>query len=156
MTPGAARGYLGAVDFWSVIRFLHLVGAVVWVGGQIALVVIVRQALNRSIEDPDRRREVLMAAGERYGRVGLLVIMPLLLSTGIALAYYWGVINAKASISVWMTTLTVKIVFAVASFVLAGIHGFVAARSTPGASRALGIFGTVVSLAVLLLAAALV
>ncbi|HEX6946496.1 MAG TPA: hypothetical protein VF246_04020 [Acidimicrobiia bacterium] len=144
------------MSIWPIVRFLHLFGAVLWVGGQLTLAVVVRQALERSVDDPERRREVFIAAGERFGRIGLLVLMPLLLGTGLALAYHRGVTLLGLRTPGYGTTLTVKIVLALVSFVLAGVHGFVAARASRRLSRALGIFGAGVSLAVVFLAASLI
>ncbi|HLV89650.1 MAG: hypothetical protein J5I28_10535 [Acidimicrobiales bacterium] len=144
------------MNWWTVVRFLHLLGAVIWVGGQLTLALVVRQALERSVEDAERRREVFVAAGERFGRIGLIVIMPLLLGSGLALAYHRGVELSVLSMPGYGTTLAVKVVLAFVSFALAGVHGFVAARASRSMSRVLGIIGAGVSLAVVFLAASLV
>ena len=156
LTETASRRYEEGVNVWPTVRFLHLVAAVLWVGGQLTLALVVRQALERSIADPERRREVFVAAGERFGRLGLLVLMPVLLATGIALAYHRGVDMGILSLPGYGMTLTAKIILAFVSFALAGVHGFVAARASRRMSRILGIVGAVVSLAVVFLAASLI
>lgn len=117
---------------------------------------MVRQALERSIEDPVRRREVFVAAGERFGRIGLILLMPLLLATGIALTYHRGVDLGVLGMPGYGATLTAKIILALVSFVLAGVHGFIAARASRRASRIMGLVGAAVSLAVVFLAASLI
>ena len=144
------------MDIWPTVRFLHLLAAIVWVGGQLTLALVVRQALERSVEDPVRRREVFVAAGERFGRIGLIVLMPLLLATGIALTYHRGVDLGVLSMPGYGMTLTVKIILALVSFAIAGVHGVIAARASRRASRIIGIVGLVVSLTVVFLAASLI
>ena len=99
---------------------------------------------------------MFVAAGERFGRLGLLVLMPVLLATGIALAYHRGVDMGILSLPGYGMTLTAKIILAFVSFALAGVHGFVAARASRRMSRILGIVGAAVSLAVVFLAASLI
>lgn len=144
------------MDVWPTVRFLHLSAAILWVGGQLTLALVVRHALERAIEDPERRRQVFITAGERFGRLGLLVLMPILLASGIALTYHRGVDLGVLSLPGYGMTLSVKIVLALVSFVLAGVHGVVAARASRTVSRVLGIVGVVVSLTVVFLAASLV
>lgn len=151
---GITKGLTTSI--WPTVRFLHLLAAIVWVGGQLTLALVVRQALEKTVEDAGRRREVFVAAGERFGRIGLMVLMPLLLATGIALTYHRGVDLGVLSMPGYGMTLTVKIVLALVSFVLAGVHGLIAARASRRASRILGLAGAGVSLAVVFLAASLI
>lgn len=141
---------------WPVVRFVHLVAAILWVGGQLTLALVVRGALERAIEDRDRRTAAFVEAGRRFGRIGTLVLIPLLLASGIALAWHRGVDLGVFALPGYGTTLGVKIVLAFVSFVLAGVHGFIAVRGNRRMSRTIGIVGAVVSLVVVYLAAALV
>lgn len=154
--PGRWEYQSVTTDIWPTVRFLHLLAAIVWVGAQLTLVLVVRQALEKTVEDAERRRAVFVAVGERFGRIGLLVLMPLLLATGIALTYHRGVDLGVLSMPGYGMTLTVKIVLALLSFALAGVHGLIAARASRRASRILGIVGASVSLAVVFLAASLI
>jgi uncharacterized membrane protein len=141
---------------WPVVRFVHLVAAILWVGGQLTLALVVRGALESTIEDPAGRTAVFIEAGRRFGRIATLVLIPVLLASGIALMWHRGVDLGVFALPGYGTTLGVKIVLALASFVLAGVHGVIAVRGNRRMSRAVGITGAVVSLVVVYLAAALV
>lgn len=74
-------------DAWSLIRFLHVAGALLWVGGQLTLSLVVRPVTSRMMDDDDRR-ELVSALGSRFGRLTALVLIPLLLATGLALTHH--------------------------------------------------------------------
>lgn len=142
-------------DVWSAVRFLHVAGAIVWVGGQLTLSLVVRPVTTRLMDDGDRR-ELVSALGARFGRVTALVLIPLLLSTGLALTYHRGVGLSGFTVPGYGTTLSAKVVLALVSFGLAAGHGMTAVRSSSRAARTVGIVGVVVSLAVVALAVSLV
>ena len=141
---------------WPAVRFVHLVAAILWVGGQLTLALVVRGAVESGIEDRDRRTAVFVEAGRRFGRIATLVLIPLLLASGIALAWHRGVDLGVFALPGYGTALGVKIALAFVSFVLAGVHGFIAMRGNRRMSRILGMVGLVVSLVIVYLAAALV
>src|SRR5690554_2059699 len=142
-------------DLWSLVRFLHVVGAVVWVGGQLTLTLIVRPVTARLLS-PEDRRHLVGAFGSRFGRLTSWVLIPLLLATGLALTYHRGVALSALTVPGYGATLGVKITLALISFALAIAHGVVAVNASTKVVRVLGIVGTVVSLTVVALAASLV
>src|SRR3546814_6587603 len=71
---------------WSLIRFLHVLAAMCWVGGQLILSLIVLPALRRSSLAPDVRVPLVRAAAKRFGMVANVALLPTLLATGLALA----------------------------------------------------------------------
>lgn len=71
---------VAAADAW-----LHLVASAVWVGSQIFLVLAVVPAL-RAIEDPAARKAALAVLTRRYGVVGWVSLVILVL-TGLHRAY---------------------------------------------------------------------
>lgn len=142
-------------DIWSLIRFLHVAGAILWVGGQLTLSLVVRPVTSRMMDDDDRVA-LVSALGSRFGRLAGLVLIPLLLASGLALTYHRGVAFGGFSIPAYGTTLTVKIALALVSFGLAAAHGMTAVRSSSRAVRTVGVIGTVVSLTVVALAVSLV
>lgn len=77
-------------DIWSLIRFLHVAGAILWVGGPLTLSLVVRPVTSRMMDDDDRV-ELVSALGSRFGRLAGLVLIPLLLASGLALTYHRGV-----------------------------------------------------------------
>lgn len=143
------------IDFWSIVRFLHVTGAVVWVGGQLALSLVVRPAAVRTLDD-ESRYEFFVDAGRLFGRISTYALAPLLLATGLALIYHRGVTIGGLSQPGYGVILAVKIVLALVSFAIAAFHGMLSSRGTPGTARAVGITGGLVSLGIVLLATALV
>lgn len=143
------------MSIWTVVRFLHVAAAILWVGGQLTLSLVIRPVAQRVTDDESRTR-LMTAVGSRFGRIASFGLIPILLATGIALAYRHGVEFAGLRISSYATTLTFKIVFALISFGLAIVHGIVAVRSSSSAVRMVGLASTTVSLLVVLLAVMLV
>jgi uncharacterized membrane protein len=91
---------------WTVIRFLHIVALVFFVGGQLMLVVAVTPAV-RAHEDAMRR------VAMRFG-IGSAVALVVLIATGAAMASHF---------SLWSSpTLHAKLGVLVLVFVLVGLH----------------------------------
>lgn len=141
------------MSIWTVIRFLHVSSAIIWVGGQLTLSLVVRPAA--AAVGLEERSELFTEAGRRFGRIALIGLMPLLLSTGLALAFHRGVTFGALARPGYGSTLGAKVAFALVSFGLAAAHG-VAATRTGGAARAVGLAAAVVSLIVVALATSLV
>jgi putative copper export protein len=68
------------VDEWTVIRFLHVVGLVFFVGGQLVLAVAIVPVLRGRDEDSAMR-----AVARRFG-IASVVALVLLIATGAAMA----------------------------------------------------------------------
>lgn len=142
-------------SWWSLVRFAHVLSAVLWVGGQLTLSIVVRRAAVETLED-ETRSTLFTTVGRSFGRMANFVLMPVLLGTGLALIYHRGVDIGALSVGSYGQILTVKIILAFVSFGLAALHGAMATRASAGASRAIGITGGLVSVVVVLLATALV
>lgn len=141
-------------SIWSLIRFAHVLAAVLWVGGQLTLSMVVRRAAAETVDAPIRA-DLFTAIGRHFGRLANLVLMPVLLGSGLALIYHRGVDLGALSVGSYGQILTTKIILAFVSFALAVLHGVMAGRG-PGVSRSIGITGVIVSAVVVLLATALV
>lgn len=142
-------------DIWTAVRFFHVGSAILWVGGQLTLSLIVRPAAARLLED-QTRVDLVSDMGSRFARIAGAGLIPLLLATGIALAYHRGVTFGALAVPGYGRTLAVKITLALVSFVVAGLHGMTAVRSSTRAIRIVGMSGAVVSVVVVLLAVSLV
>lgn len=140
---------------WTLVRFTHVLAAVLWVGGQLTLSLVVRRAAQETVTD-EARSDLFTSMGRSFGRMANFVLMPVLLGTGLALIYHRGVDLGALAVGSYGQILTVKIVLAFISFGVAAVHGMMANRAVPGTSRALGITGALVSVTVILLATALV
>lgn len=73
-----------SIDVWSVLHALHVLGAVVWVGGLFFLLLIMRPAISQL--DPPLRVDVYRAAFHRFLRM-LWVVIPGMLITGYAMMF---------------------------------------------------------------------
>lgn len=99
-----------------LVRFLHLVAAVTWIGGML-FVALVLVPVTRRIEDPALRRRLVHAVGVRFRTVGWIAI-GLLVATGLT--------------NIWLrpellslTRFWVKIALVAAAIVLSALHDFV-------------------------------
>jgi putative copper export protein len=75
-------------DVWTLVRFLHLLGAAVWMGGMIALGAIAVPAA-RAAGDRAAGRRVVTSAARRFGVLGGVAWL-LIAATGLALIDHRG------------------------------------------------------------------
>lgn len=73
-----------SIDIWSVLHALHVLGAVVWIGGLFFLLLIMRPAIANL--DPPQRVDVYRAAFHRFLRM-LWVVIPGMLLTGYVMMF---------------------------------------------------------------------
>jgi len=66
-------------DVWTLVRFIHVLGAATWVGGMIALGAVAVPAA-RSAGDRTAGRQVLTSAARRFGVLGALAWVVILVS----------------------------------------------------------------------------
>jgi uncharacterized membrane protein len=71
-------------DLWPMVRALHVLGAVIWVGGMFFTTLIMRPAL--ADLDTPRRVDVYRAAFHRFFRL-VWLIMPMMLVTGYLMLF---------------------------------------------------------------------
>ena len=76
-------------DLWTLVRFLHVLGAALWVGGMIVLGAVAVPAARRA-GDRDAGRRVVTAAARRFGVVGALAFVALV-ATGFGLIHHRGI-----------------------------------------------------------------
>lgn len=143
-----------SVNGWSLVRFLHVTAAMGWVGGQLMLSGVVLPVL-RSALDPAERGPLVHATARRFATISNVALLPILLATGIALAWHRGVTFGSFDDPGYGRLLGIKLALVVVSVVLAAVHGVVASRR-PSSARPLAISGLGVSLAIVVFATALV
>ena len=100
---------------WTIVRFLHVTAAAVWVGMQVTLMVLIPHV--RRTVGADVSRQIVHTAARRL-LITAAVALPTLLATGIALASH----EVPASHRGWVDLKVAMLVAIVA--VLAG-HGIV-------------------------------
>jgi len=95
------------VELWELIRFLHLLGIALFVGGQLMLVLVVTPALRG--QDP----ALMRGAAKRFG-IASVAALVLIIATGAAMASHF---------DRWSdATLHWKLGLLVLVFVLTGLH----------------------------------
>lgn len=140
---------------WSSVRFLHVLAAMGWVGGQLLLSVVVLPALRGSGLDPEVRVPLVRAAAKRFAVVANAVLLPTLLVTGLSLAAHrhlsWGILDDPG----YGRLFAIKMVLVVTSVVIAAVHGILA-TTRPSSARPLAIAGLAASVGIVVFATALV
>ncbi len=140
---------------WSFIRFLHVLAAMGWVGGQVLLSIVVLPALRGSGLAPELRVSLVRATAKRFAFIANAVLLPTLLVTGLFLAAHrqlsWGILDDPG----YGRLFAVKMVLVVMSVVIAAVHGILA-TSHPRSARPLAIAGLSASAGIVVFATALV
>ncbi|MEV7794082.1 hypothetical protein [Streptomyces sp. NPDC087512] len=145
---------MDTVGWWSLLRFAHVAGAALWVGGQLALSLVILP-LARHLLAPEAKDSFTAAAGRRFGMLTGTVFLPVQLATGWAMAWHKGVTWASLADPGYGRTLAAKLgLFALVMLAAAG-HGLAHAKGRAGLARALAVGSLAGSLGVVLLATAL-
>lgn len=143
-----------SVTAWSLVRFAHVLAAMVWVGGQLLLSGIVLPVLRAELS-PEVRGPLVHRTARRFAMTANAVLLPVLLVTGIALAWHRGVTFGSFDDPGYGRLLGIKLVLVVASIALAAVHGIVAGRN-PTRARPLALAGLAASVGIVVFATALV
>lgn len=142
------------LNWWTLVRFIHVGGAAFWVGGQLLLTLVVLPLTRRALP-AEHRSAVVAAVGRRFARLTLLAFLPIQAATGIALAARAGLTPASLAEPGYGRTLTAKLALLTVTMLAAAGHGIAASRGRTLLARAAATFALVCSLGVVLLATAL-
>ena len=142
------------VTGWSLVRFVHVLSAMGWVGGQLLLSLVVLPVIRTDLDDAIRAPLVRRTA-KRFGLISNAALLPLLLLSGIALAAHRGVEIAHLGDPGYTRLLSIKLVLVILSISLAATHGLLA-TSRPRLARPLAITGLATSVGIVVFATALV
>jgi len=142
------------MTWWTVVRFLHVLGAALWVGGQLTVSLVVLPLARRMLDD-ERRGQVLTAVGRRFGVLTAAVFLPVQLVTGVAIAWHHGVTWASLAEPGYGRILAAKLLLFCAVMAAAGAHGWASGAGRPRLARVMAVGSLVGSLGVVLLATAL-
>ncbi|MGW1955889.1 hypothetical protein ACWCPI_24605 [Streptomyces sp. NPDC001920] len=145
---------MDTVGWWSLVRFVHVAGAALWVGGQLALSLVILP-LARHLLAPEAKDSFTAAAGRRFGMLTGAVFLPAQLATGWALAWHRGVTWASLAEPGYGRTLAAKLALFVLVMLAAAGHGIAHAKGRAELARVLAVASLVGSLGVVLLATAL-
>jgi uncharacterized membrane protein len=95
------------VELWELIRYLHVLGLALFIGGQIMLVVAIVPMLRGQPE------ELMLGVARRFG-IAIAVALAVVVGTGVAMA---------SKFSLWEDeTLQAKLAVFVLVLVLVGLH----------------------------------
>jgi uncharacterized membrane protein len=137
------------------VRFVHVLSAMVWVGGQLLLSLLVLPVLRRRL-DAAIRAPLTREVGVRFGIFTVAVFLPLQVGTGIALAAHRGVAVRDLAEPGYGRTLGAKIALFAVVLLVSGMHGMAVGRGRDRLGRLLGIATLLGSVGVVLLATALI
>lgn len=138
-------------DIWTVIRFVHVLGAIIWVGGQLTITLVVLPPVRERLTIADRA-EVLRAVGKRFALITMTVFVPVQIATGVLLAWHYGVTWASLLQPGYGRILVMKLVLFTGVMVAATLHGIAQSRGQAERARAMSLASLVGSLGVVLLA----
>ena len=142
------------LDLWSLVRFLHVVGAVVWLGGQLTVSALVMPVARDRLPE-EARGGLMRVLGMRFGIVTMAVLIPLQLATGVALARHKGVTVASLAEPGYGRMLAGKLVAFALVMLAAGLHGWAISAGRRALARSLAVSSLAGSFVVVLLATAL-
>ena len=145
---------MDTVGWWSLVRFVHVAGAALWVGGQLALSLVILP-LARHLLAPEAKESFTAAAGRRFGMLTGALFLPAQLATGWALAWHRGDTWASLAEPGYGRTLAAKLALFVLVMLAAAGHGIAHAKGRAELARILAVASLVGSLGVVLLATAL-
>jgi putative copper export protein len=137
------------------VRFVHVLSATAWVGGQLLLSLLVLPVLRRRL-DPAGRARIAREVGTRFGVFTVAVFLPLQIATGLALAAHRGVTLRSLAEPGYGRVLGGKVALFAVVLLVSGLHGVAVGRGQDRLARLLGIATLVGSVGVVLLATALV
>ena len=137
------------------MRFVHVLSAMVWVGGQLLLSLLVLPVLRRRL-DAAIRAPLTREVGVRFGVFTVAVFLPLQVGTGIALAAHRGVAVGDLAKPGYGRTLGAKIALFAVVLLVSGMHGMAVGRGRDRLGQLLGIATLLGSVGVVLLATALI
>lgn len=107
-------------DIWTLVRFLHVLGAATWVGGMIAIGAVAVPAA-RAAGDREAGRRVMTAAGRRFGVFGALA-WAVILGSGFGLIHHRGLELSDLPDSDYGRRILIKICLLAAMGVVTVLH----------------------------------
>lgn len=142
------------VSWWSLVRFVHVLSAAVWVGGQLTLSLLFLPLLRRRLPE-DVRASLASGIGRRFAFYTMTVFLPVQVASGIGLAIEHHVTWASLAHAGYGRTLLAKLVVFAIVLVLSGVHGWMHATGRTTQARVLAVTSLIGSCVIILLATAL-
>ncbi|MEO6988563.1 MAG: hypothetical protein ABI239_07935 [Aquihabitans sp.] len=143
-----------SVDGWSLIRFLHVLAAMVFVGGQLVLSGMVLPIVRKDLE-PERSGPLARKTARLFGHTANIVLLPTLIVTGLALMSHRGIGWVGLGEEGYGRLLSIKLGMVVLSVALLATHGIIAMRN-PAKAKPFAVAGLTASVLIVVFATALV
>lgn len=110
------------ISIWAVVRWLHLLAAMVWVGGMIFMFIVLLPAL-RPVQPPVERTLLFARIGQRYATVSWVALLTLIVT---------GILNGERRRLDWLhlldseygQTLHLKLELVGVTLLLTAVHAF--------------------------------
>ena len=109
--------------FWLLIRWIHVMAAVTWIGGNLTLAMIIVPYFRQNLP-PVKRIQLLTQIGKRFEPVvwGCVLI---LFFTGIANVFESLGLSSGIEVNAYMRTLLIKLLLFIILLILTAMHSFV-------------------------------
>ena len=112
--------------FWLFIRWIHVIAAVVWIGGNMILAMVIVPHFKQNLP-PVQRIQILTLIGKRFEPIvwGCVLI---LFFTGIANIFNSADLFSDDSsllVGTFMRTLGIKLLLFIVLLILTGLHSFI-------------------------------
>jgi putative copper export protein len=142
------------LGLWSIVRFAHVLSAMVWVGGQLTLSAMLLPIVRARLTGADRA-DVMRRIGQRFGIFTVTLFLPIQVGTGVLLAWRRGVTFSSLTHPGYGRTLLAKLIVFALVMAVSGVHGWAQGTRRAGWARSLAIGSVIGSLVIVLLATAL-
>ncbi|BBY55539.1 hypothetical protein H7J07_10175 [Mycobacterium koreense] len=140
------------LDLWTVVRFLHVLGAIIWVGGLLTITVVVLPPVYEVLTAVADRAMLVRRVGLRFATITWTVFIPLQIATGVMLAYAHGVTWGSLLQPGYGRVLATKITLFVAVMAASTVHGFLQRNRRPRYARIASIGALTGSVGIIFLA----
>ncbi|CND75895.1 Predicted integral membrane protein [Mycobacterium tuberculosis] len=141
------------MTWWSVVRFLHVSGAALWVGGQLTISLVLLPLARQKLP-AEQYTGMAREVGRRFGIFTGAVFLPVQITTGVAMARHKGVTWASLAEPGYGRILAAKLLLFGAVIAIAGVHGWASSRH-PSFARAMALASLAGSVGIVLIATAL-
>ena len=142
------------LGLWSFVRFVHVLSAMVWVGGQLTLTALLLPVVRARLTAGERSgltREI----GRRFGVYTIVVFLPVQVGTGALLAWREHVTFASLTHPGYGQTLLAKLTVFALVLIASGAHGWAQGTGHSRLARGLALGSLIGSVVVVLFATAL-
>ena len=108
---------------WLLIRWIHVLAAVTWIGGNLTLAMIIVPYFRQNLP-PVKRIQLLTQIGKRFEPVVWGCVM-ILFFTGIGNVFQSLGLSSGVEVTAYMRTLLIKLLLFIILLILTAFHSFV-------------------------------